>query len=243
VTLRDAWERNASSWITWAREQGHDGFWDATWPALRSILPPPGGLVVEIGCGEGRVGREMLALGHTVVGVEQSVTLVRAARTADGPLTVVRADAARLPLRHGAAATVVACMSLHDVDDLEATIAEAARILRTGGHFCVAMVHPFASAQEPATMHTYAPVVSDSYLRERTFVDHAERDGLTMDFVSRHRPLGTYLNAFANAGLVLRTVVEIGKKPIPWLLVAGLEKPSSPRGSGNVRVSSGAGAP
>jgi SAM-dependent methyltransferase len=228
VTLGDAWEEHAQDWIRWARAPGHDGFWEGTWPALQSLLGPPEGLVVEIGCGEGRVGRGLLALGHPVVGVEQSATLARAARDADPPLTVVRGDAARLPFADAVADTVVACMSLHDVDDLNATLADAARVLRTGGRLCVAMVHPFASAQDTATMHSDQVVVSEPYLEERRFDDHVERDGLEMTFVSVHRPLGAYITAFIDAGFSLRALGEYGNKPIPWLLVARLEKRGTP---------------
>jgi SAM-dependent methyltransferase len=224
VTLGEAWEQHAQEWIAWARTAGHDGFWEGTWPALRAILGPPGKLVVEIGSGEGRVGRELLALGHRVVGVEQSPTLVRAAHDAEPPLDLLRADATRLPFADAVAGTVVACMSLHDIDDLHGAIGEAARVVRVGGHLCVAMVHPFSSAQEPAPMHTHQPVVSASYLTARRYVEHFERDGLEMTFDSMHRPLGAYLSACFDAGFVLSALAEIGNKPIPWLLTARFEK-------------------
>ena len=37
-------------------------------------------------------------------------------------------------------------MSLLDMDDFEGAIAETARVLRPGGVFCFAIVHPFDSA-------------------------------------------------------------------------------------------------
>jgi SAM-dependent methyltransferase len=224
VTLGDAWEEHAQEWIAWARTAEHDGFWEGTWPALRAVLGPPGELTVEIGCGEGRAGRELVALGHTVIGIEQSPTLVRAARDADPPLNVMRGDAGRLPFPDAIAGTVVACMALQDVDDLRATTTEAARVLRPGGALCVAIVHPFATAQEPETMHTYDFVVSEPYLAERRYVDHTERDGLEMTFESAHRPLGAYLSACFDAGFVLSALSEHGNKPIPWLLAARFEK-------------------
>jgi hypothetical protein len=116
-------------------------------------------------------------------------------------------------------------MSLHDVDDLHATTSEIFRVLRPGGRLCVAMVHPFSSAQEPSTFHSYEPVVSDSYLRERVYEDRMERDGLSMTHVSMHRPLRAYFAAFADAGFVVHQLRELGAKPIPWLLCLELEKP------------------
>ena len=226
MSLGDAWQQHAQDWIVWARRANHDGFWDGTWAELRAVLPAPGGLVVEFGCGEGRVGRELLDLGHMVIGIERSATLVRAARHAEPPLSVIRADAARLPLGDAVANTVVACMSLHDVDDLGSAVHEASRILRRGGQLCVAMVHPFATAQDPSTMHSHHPVVSESYLNERRVEDHVERDGLEMTFVSRHRPLSAYVSSFADAGFMISALREFGGKPIPWLLVTRGEKVS-----------------
>src|SRR5580704_5707024 len=97
VSLADAWEEHAGQWIPWARAVGFDGFWEGTWPALRSVLPTPDGPTVEVGCGEGRVSRHLAGLGHDVVAVERSPTLAQAALDGDPPVRVALADAARLP--------------------------------------------------------------------------------------------------------------------------------------------------
>jgi SAM-dependent methyltransferase len=226
--LGEAWERYADDWIAWARTSPHDRFADATWPELRVLLPDPDGLTLEIGCGEGRVGRALSALGHQVIGIELSATLAGAARHAEPALTVARADAAALPIADGAANLVVACMSLQDIDDLNSAVHETARVLRAGGQFCIAIVHPFASAEDHSTLDTGIPMITQSYLRERRYEDHVERDGSSMTFDSQHRPLGSYITAFADAGFVLSALREFGRRPIPWLLVARLEKARRP---------------
>jgi hypothetical protein len=71
-------------------------------------------------------------------------------------------------------------------------------------------------------------MVTESYLRERRYEDHVERDGSSMTFVSQHRPLGSYITAFADAGFVLSALREFGGRPIPWLLVVRLEKARRP---------------
>ena len=45
-----------------------------------------------------------------------------------------------------------------------------------------------------------------------------------MTFVSTHRPLSAYVSAFVDSGLLLSGLREFGTRPIPWLLVARLEK-------------------
>jgi SAM-dependent methyltransferase len=217
VTLWQAWEEQAPAWTEWARRPGHDGFWEGAWPELAALLPPRPELVVEIGCGEGRVGRELQALGHRVVGVERSWTLVHAARHHQTPIAVVHGDAAGLPLGDRCVGTAVACMSLLDVDDLTSAVNEIGRVLRPGGCLCVALVHPFISAYDVDTVRTEHPVMKEPYLAERRYEDHEERDGLTMTFVSMHRPLNRYLTAFFAAGLVMDGFREFGANQIPWL--------------------------
>jgi hypothetical protein len=67
----------------------HD-FWRFCLPSLLRLLPPPRRQTVEVGSGEGRVCRELRALGHRVVGVEPSPTLARASRVADPTIDISR---------------------------------------------------------------------------------------------------------------------------------------------------------
>ena len=66
-------------------------------------------------------------------------------------------------------------MSLHDIDDVAGAVAEAGRVLGPDGSLCVALVHPFATAQDPATMRAERSVVTAPYLEERRVEDHVER--------------------------------------------------------------------
>ena len=93
-TLRDAWDENAADWVRWARSPELDhAFWHLNLPALMALLPAPGGLTLDVGCGEGRVARALKELGHRVVGIDSSPALVMAARKADPGFDVQVADA------------------------------------------------------------------------------------------------------------------------------------------------------
>jgi trans-aconitate methyltransferase len=74
-------EHNARDWIAWARTRDHDAFWNGTWPTLRETLPESAGRILDLGCGEGRAGRQLLDPGRRVLGIERSATLARAAAT------------------------------------------------------------------------------------------------------------------------------------------------------------------
>jgi SAM-dependent methyltransferase len=202
ATLRDAWEAEAAGWIAWARSPGTDHFfWRFSLPALLDLLPPPGRLTVEIGCGEGRVARELGARGHRVVGIEGSPTLADAAREADPGFEVHVADAQAMPLDDASAALVVASMMLLNVDDLDAVVAEVARVLAPGGRFCFSTTHPDSGRQK----------AGDDYFAVVRFAETRERDGVRMTFHDVHRPLGSYFGAIERAGLF----VEAVREPVP----------------------------
>jgi hypothetical protein len=80
-TRRRRMEHNARDWIAWARTRDHDAFWNGTWPTLRETLPESAGRILDLGCGEGRAGRQLLDPGRRVLGIERSATLARAAAT------------------------------------------------------------------------------------------------------------------------------------------------------------------
>jgi SAM-dependent methyltransferase len=210
MQLRDAWERNAAEWVAWARTPGHDSYWRFHRDAFLELVPPPGRLTVDIGCGEGRLTRDLQAAGHRTIGVDASPTLVGAARAADPGGEYVVADAADLPLPDGHADLAVAFMSLQDVDDMAGAVRQAARVLEPGGHFVVAVVHPINSGHQLDREHPESRLVmTDDYFDRRYYRDEIERDGLTMTFESRHWTLQDYFEALVGAGLLVDGVREI----------------------------------
>jgi len=207
--LRDAWEENAAAWIAWARAPGHDSYWRFHRDLFLEILPQPSGRTLDLGCGEGRLSRDLVALGHDVVGVDASPTLLAAAGEAAPGQELHLADAAALPLPDAAFGLVVAFMSLQDVDDLPGAVREIARVLAPGGRLCMAIVHPLNSAGNFTSKVPGSPFVIDgSYLDESRRDDTFERDGLRMRFVSRHRPLQTYTELLAANGLLVERLRE-----------------------------------
>lgn len=192
---------------------------------MRELLPEPGaGPVIDVGCGEGRAAGELLKLGYRVAGIERSPTLAAAAAAALPTVPVLLADAAAMPFAGQSADLVVACMSLLDIDDFEGAVGEIGRVLRPGGRLCLAVVHPFASAQDEGIMHTAPFRFSRPYLEPRRYVDRVERDGLTMTFTSMHRPLSAYISALTANGMVISALTESGTDAIPWLLAIRADK-------------------
>jgi ubiquinone/menaquinone biosynthesis C-methylase UbiE len=138
--LKQAWEDNAGAWIAWARAPGHDSYWRFHRDQFLEIVPPPNGRTLDLGCGEGRLARDLAALGHSVVGVDVSETMIEAAQQAAPEMQLQLADAAALPFPDSSFGLVVAFMSLQDIDDLGGALREAARVLSPGGRLCLAIV-------------------------------------------------------------------------------------------------------
>jgi SAM-dependent methyltransferase len=188
----------AAAWIGHVRAQGDA--WDRN-NAGRFLehLSPPGRATLDVGCGEGRLGRELVALGHRVTGVELSPTLAAHARRS---FEVVEADAAALPFEDASFDLVVAFMSLMDIGDVAGAVREAARVLEPGCRFSAAIVHPILSAGdgEPFT-------IAGSYLEPHRYRVKLITTGFAIE--SWHRPLAAYTRAFEDAGLVIEALREL----------------------------------
>jgi len=211
LPLGEGWDRHAREWIAWART-GLDTYETFHRDAFLPLVPRPGRLTVDVGCGEGRVSRDLRTRGHHVLAADMSPTMTRAAATHPAlPVAAVVADAARLPLATGAADCAVAFMSLHDIDHMPAAVGEIARILTVGGRLVIAIVHPINSAGR-FTGDRADPdrpfVIGGSYLKPERYVDAVDHDGLTMTFHGEHRPLQAYTEALADAGFVIERLRE-----------------------------------
>jgi len=199
------WRRNAADWLAWARTPGHDvAFWELNLPGLEQLLPhtgqlPPGeARVLDVGCGEGRVGRLLAERGHRVWGLDSSDLLATAARDAGGYEEVVCGDAVALPWEDDSFDLALAFMTLMDMPGPLDAIRELARVLRPAGWLCMAIGHPF---NQP-------PSSREDYFEESRFEEEVERDGIRMRFVGHDRPLSFYTEALADSGFVIERLRE-----------------------------------
>jgi ubiquinone/menaquinone biosynthesis C-methylase UbiE len=210
LNLREAWESQAANWIRWARKPGFDTYWRFHRQHLLSSLPAPGRLTLDIGCGEGRLTRDLRGLGHRAIGIDSSGSMIAAAREADPDGDYLHADAAALPFEDGAADLAIAFMSLMDMDDMPGAVAEIGRVLEPGGRLVAAVVHPINSAGQfvPREGDDDAPFVIESYLELRPYIDQLERAGLSMTFSSIHFTLEDYSRALEACGFLIEQVRE-----------------------------------
>jgi SAM-dependent methyltransferase len=92
-------------------------------------------LVLDVGCADGVLRRALPPSRLRLVGLDASTALLR-----DHPPPVVRGDATRLPFTGNAFDAVTALNVLYHLQDPQAALREARRVLRKGGHLLAATI-------------------------------------------------------------------------------------------------------
>jgi ubiquinone/menaquinone biosynthesis C-methylase UbiE len=206
------WEPEAENWVRWARTPGHDAYWYYRDSFFDLIVPAPGRRTLEIGCGEGRVARDLAARGHRVTAIDAAQTLLRYARQDDPAAGYVRAEGRALPFPDRCFDLAVAYNSLQAlqvVDDMTATVCEAGRVLERGGCLCACVAHPVTDlgrftdddVDERFTMRQH-------YFETRRVEDTVHINGLTMTFRGWTYSLEHYAVALEQAGFHIETMRE-----------------------------------
>jgi SAM-dependent methyltransferase len=215
MSTQKPWEEEARNWVKWARAPGHDVFWYYAPSFFEEIVPAAHGLTLEIGCGEGRVARQLASRAYNVVALDSSSTLVRSARDADAQSAYLFGDATALPFADATFQTVVAYNSLQTMAlmaDMAQAVRETGRVVRPSGHFCLCVAHPMTDVgriKEPSGQGDL--VISGSYFEHQRVDETVTKDGLEMTFHGWTYTLEDYVRALEEAGFLIERVRE----PVP----------------------------
>jgi ubiquinone/menaquinone biosynthesis C-methylase UbiE len=99
--------------------------------------------VLDSGCGEGYVSRELARRGHEVVGIDASRYIIKSAKEATvGNDEYVRADVFQMPFRHESFDCAVSNFLLVELEVPENFIKEVQRVLKPNGRFIFQTLHP-----------------------------------------------------------------------------------------------------
>ena len=206
------WDAEVENWLRWARTPGFDAYWYYRDAFFDTILPTRRGRTLEIGCGEGRVARDLAERGYQVTALDSASGLVRHAREADTDGLYLVGEGARLPVREGWFDLVFAYNALQVVANMPQTVKESARGLRPGGHLCFCVAHPatdMGRRLDEKEMPTFALRVP--YFESTRVEDTVEKDGLRVTFRGWTYTLEDYAVALQEAGFAIETIRE----PIP----------------------------
>ncbi len=146
----------------WTREREYED--RAERIALRAMLPPTGGRLIEIGAGAGRLAGLYLGYGEVVLMDYARSTLLEARRRwgHDPRFRFVVADVYRLPFADATFDTVVMVRVIHHLVDVPRALGRVAAALRPGGAFAL----EFANKRNLKAVLRYA-------LRRQAWSPHA----------------------------------------------------------------------
>ena len=109
---------------------------DVAWRrrTVRELGLPAGSLVADLACGTGDLCRELARQGHSPVGFDFSMGMLRAAPSDPaGGAGLVNADVLELPVRDGALDGATCGFALRNLTAVPPLLTELARALRPGG--------------------------------------------------------------------------------------------------------------
>ncbi|USN98413.1 MAG: methyltransferase domain-containing protein [Phycisphaeraceae bacterium] len=223
------WDRVSAWYDELLTDRGSDHHEKVLIPgSLRLLDVQPGQRVLDVACGQGILSRAIAATGAEVLGVDASASLIERARELrpeGAPIEFRVGDAQRLTdtIDAGAAGfdAATCLMALMNIEDLFATLAGVAALLKPGGRFVAAILHPaFRTPRRtawgwegptPETQQQFRRV--DAYLGEEaieiTMNPGAASDGAeAVTTTTFHRPISAYVDAARHAGLVIEALEE-----------------------------------
>lgn len=208
--LRKQWLDLSDDWIreSRGRNANRKGLLD------QAILQACGDLtglrILDSGCGEGRFCRLLVELGAAyVLGLDTCETLIQAARDQRmGPEEYRLEDVQEMgSVEDGAFDLAISYLNQCDLPDFEANTRQVFRVLKPGGRFVIANLHPMRSAAggwfKDATGKKLHAIL-DNYFDENERRWEIWGKPLT----NFHRTLSTYLDGFMKTGFEIVRVIE-----------------------------------
>lgn len=111
---------------------GRDGVWRKA--AIEALDPRPGQRILDVGCGTGKMMKEMLARAPCrPVGADLAPAMLRRCRTAVPRVPVLLANGERLPFRDATFDGATNAFVLRNLESLPAFFTEMRRVLKPGG--------------------------------------------------------------------------------------------------------------
>ncbi len=196
--------------------------------ALRLVNCATGQRILDIACGQGVVCRAMAHAGASVVGVDASANLIslarRRCRYPDREL-YLSGDARKLgelpQLLPASFDSAVCILAIANMTPLSPVWQGCRRLLKTGGHLLVVMVHPCFRVPRKSSWQwddqdrcQYRRI--DTYLtsEKASIAMHPGRSP-AITTTTFHRPLQAYVNTLSSAGLLLDHVDEWASHKAP----------------------------
>jgi SAM-dependent methyltransferase len=210
MTDNGLWDEHAQWWI--------DGFTNGVDPEYEEQIIPMAveelaGFtnILDVGCGDGQIARALAQQGSTVLGIDPTQLHIDIANERGGGPTYVLGGATKLPAEDGSMDAVIACLVFEHIDEMDAAVAEVARVLRPGGQFSFFLNHPLLQTPGSGWIDDHIIDPPEQYWRIGPYLVEAESvEEVELNVYIRfiHRPLSRYINALISNGLMIERMAE-----------------------------------
>ncbi len=156
------------------------------WSLVDALRP---GRALDAACGTGRHAARLVELGWDVLGIDVTPEMLSRAAAAVPLARFLEADLHEIPTEKEQFELVVCGLALAHLTDLDAAVAQLARVLKPGGRLVASVIHPL---QAHLGWHA-------------SFADARGRRGFIRERTHTH---GDYLRAFRSARLQVRECAE-----------------------------------
>jgi 2-polyprenyl-3-methyl-5-hydroxy-6-metoxy-1,4-benzoquinol methylase len=162
--------------------------------------------ILDTGCGEGFIARELSRKGARVIGVDLSKKLIKLAQNEEtkNPIGVSYYCASLDDLSRFSQEEfdmIIANLVLHDLEPLKETISEFNRILKRKGNLIISLLNPILKRED--------------YFRKDWY--GFDWGGKYKTLASYHRPISDYFMVLIKEGFLIEKVIE------PRPIVSGLK--------------------
>lgn len=236
------WDTKAAFWDELHGDEGNRFHRELIGPAVEALLNlQVDEKVLDVACGSGVLARRMAVLGAEVTAVDFSAALLERAQArgqAGGtPIRYLQVDAtdeeALAAMGEGAYDAVTCTMALMDMPEIGPLYRAARRLLRPGGRFVFATMHPAFNSNNPVFTAELADVEGELVLTNAIKISRymdippvkgaGARNEPSAHYYY-HRPLHELLKEAFAAGLVLDGLVESAfdspgvdpNRPLSW---------------------------
>jgi 2-polyprenyl-3-methyl-5-hydroxy-6-metoxy-1,4-benzoquinol methylase len=169
--------------------------------------------ILDLACGQGYFSRILADRGAKVIGIDASSKLIAIARgygnRNNQKVAYEVANSADLKsIKDRSQDIIVSNVSFHDIEDLQKTVKECHRILKTSGKLVFSIVHPLKSASEKKQKDK-----SGYYIRMRGYLSQTSKPHFMYPAEKGikiyHRPIGFYMDELFKNGFLVSGFKEI----------------------------------